>query len=147
MGKLSFIIPFLLCVWFGAAAQAQDALQQIRARHELVIATDPTYAPFETKDTRTGRLQGFDIDLGNEIGRTIGVPVRWLPMEWTGVQAALETRKCDLAMAGITITAQRKQAVAFSRPYYLSGQEIARRKGDLRIRKPADLLGKTVAVI
>lgn len=143
--QLAWLFAAALLV-IGPSARAQDALQQVRAHHELVIATDPTYAPFENRDSKNN-LQGFDIDLGNEIGKELGVKVRWLAMDWAGVQGALATRKCDVSMAGITITEPRKKGSAFSRPYYLSGQEIARRKGDARIRTPHDLIGKTVAVI
>lgn len=120
------------------------ALSDIRQRGELVIATDATYPPFEFMEK--GALQGFDVDLGNELGRELGVKVRWVPMEWSGVFAALATRKVDLVMSGVTITAERKKGNGFTRPYFLSGQVIVRRKGDQTITDAASLRGKTVAV-
>ncbi len=128
----------------GQAARAQGALAQIRARGELVITTDATYPPFEFK--QNGQLQGFDIDLGNEIGKELGVRVRWMPLEWAAVFGAVETGKVDLIMSGVTITDERKKGNGFSRPYFLSGQTIARRKGDNRIRTIQDLKDKTVSV-
>jgi His/Glu/Gln/Arg/opine family amino acid ABC transporter permease subunit len=111
-----------------------------------VIATDATYPPFEFMED--GKLQGFDIDLGNALGREIGVPVRWLPMEWAGVFGALETRKCDLIMSGVTITEERKkEGNGFTRPYFLSGQVIARRKGDARFSGPDDLKADTTVAV
>jgi len=59
----------------------------------------------------------------------------------------LESGKCDLVMAGVTITKERKdKGYVFSRPYFLSGQVIVRRKGDSRIEKPQDLLDKKISV-
>ncbi len=127
-----------------AQTDVGGALAAIRQKGELRIATDATYPPFEFMEN--GLPQGFDIDLGNELGRELGVRVTWVPMEWSGVFAALATRKVDLVMSGVTITDERKKGNGFTRPYFLSGQVIVRRKGDTRIGGPDDLKGKIVAV-
>ena len=117
----------------------------IRSRGELVIATDATYPPFEVKENE--QIVGFDADVGAELARELGVKVRWINLEWAGVLGCLESGKADLVMAGVTITEERKtKGYLFSRPYFLSGQVIARRKGDLRIQKPLDIKDKVVSV-
>ena len=124
---------------------AQNLLERIRQRGELVIATDATYPPFEFREGEV--LQGFDVELGNAIGKELGVKVRWLNLEWAGVLGSLESGKCDLVLAGVTITEERKQkGYLFSRPYFLSGQTIAKRKGDARISTGKDLLNVRVSV-
>jgi His/Glu/Gln/Arg/opine family amino acid ABC transporter permease subunit len=129
----------------AAIAHAQGSLPLIKQRGELIFATDPTYPPFEYKDK--DQTIGFDIDIGNEIAKDLGVRAKWIGLEWAGVLGSLESGKCDLAMAGVTITAERKaKGYLFTRPYLLSGQEIVRRKGDTRINGPKDLIGKVVAV-
>lgn len=138
------VLTFFFVLAISKGAFAQSALEQIRARGELVIGTDATYPPFEFIER--GVLQGFDVDLGNALGKELGVRVRWIPMEWSGVFAALSTRKCDLVMSGVTITEERKKGNAFTRPYFLSGQVIVRRKGDKRVSGARDLQGKIVAV-
>lgn len=123
---------------------AQNSLAEIRKRGVLVIGTDATYPPFELKVG--DNFEGFDIDLGNEIGKEIGVPVRWENINWDGIFAALQTNKFDLILSDVVITDKRKQEMAFSRPYFLSGQTIVRRRGDNRIRSFKDLPGKLVTV-
>jgi len=134
----------VVALFFGVAlspVRADDGLRRVRASGTLIIATDATYPPFEFKENDAGdKLVGFDIEIGDEIAREMGVTARWLPMEWAGVLASLETRKCDLVMSSVTITGERKKGNAFSRPYFLSGQVIARRKGDTAIAGPDDLL-------
>src|SRR6266849_9066451 len=49
-------------------------------------------------------------------------------------------------MSGVTITPERQKQMAFSDPYYNSGQIIAVRKENRAVRRPEDLRGKTVAV-
>ena len=127
------------------AASGQGSLAKIKSNGELVIATDPTYPPFEYMEKE--KMIGFDVDIGNEIGKDLGLKVRWVGLEWAGVLGSLESGKCDLAMAGVTITEERKKhGYVFSRPYMLSGQEIVRRKGDNRINGPKDLIDKIVSV-
>jgi His/Glu/Gln/Arg/opine family amino acid ABC transporter permease subunit len=128
-----------------AQTHAQNGLSQIKQRGVLIFATDPTYPPFEYMDK--DKMIGFDVDIGNEIAKDLGLKSKWIGLEWAGVLGSLESGKCDLAMAGITITEERKgKGYVFSRPYFLSGQEIVRRKGDTRISKPQDLIDKKVAV-
>lgn len=138
------LIPFLIFS-LATAAGAQGIVDRIRQRKELVIATDATYPPFETKPG--GNLQGFDVDVGQELAKELGVKVRWIDQEWAGVLGSLESGKADLVMAGVTITAERKaKGYLFSRPYFLSGQVITRRKGDTQISKPEDIKDKMVSV-
>src|SRR5688572_23502982 len=122
----------LLLLVLPLQAAAQSSLDRIRARGTLVIGTDATYPPFELKVG--DRFEGFDIDLGNEIGRELGVRTRWQNIDWAGVFPALKAGRVDLVISDVVITDERKKELAFSRPYFLSGQTIVRRKGDDRIR-------------
>lgn len=134
------------CLAFASAASAQGYLDEIRSRGELVIATDATYPPFESKDDKEN-IVGFDVDIGTALAKKLGVKVRFISLEWAGVLGSLESGKSDLVMAGVTITEERKtKGYLFARPYFPSGQVIVRRKGDSRINQPNDLLDKTVAV-
>ena len=135
----------LLCLLPISAVHAQNAWQTIQKRHSLTISTDATYPPFEFMEK--GKLVGFDKELGDALGEKLGVKVNWLPLEWTAVQGSLESRKADLIMSGMTITAERKQkGYTFSRPYFVSGQAIARRRGDTAINTVEDLRDKTASV-
>jgi His/Glu/Gln/Arg/opine family amino acid ABC transporter permease subunit len=136
-----FLALLLLAAALPASAQS---LERVRDRGRLVIGTDATYQPFEFMEH--GELRGFDVELGNEIGRELGVPVEWVVMEWAGIFPGLETGKFDLVMSGVTITEERKKGLGFSRPYFLSGQTVVRRRGDTRIRGSRDLRDKVVAV-
>jgi ABC-type amino acid transport substrate-binding protein len=132
---------------YAQSSGGSDTLAQIKQRGELVIATDATYLPFEFMEGDNEKPIGFDIDMGDALGRALGVKVRWQVLEWAGVFPALQARKVDLVMSGVTITEERKKkGLAFTRPYFLSGQVIARRKGDERLTDAGSLPGKIVAV-
>jgi His/Glu/Gln/Arg/opine family amino acid ABC transporter permease subunit len=135
------VVLLLLALVLPARASSLD---EIRSRGTLKIGTDATYPPFELKVG--DRFEGFDIDLGNEIARELGVTAHWENIAWDGIFAALQTGKFDLVISDVVITDRRKKELAFSRPYFLSGQTIVRRRGDDRIRSYRDLPGKLVTV-
>jgi His/Glu/Gln/Arg/opine family amino acid ABC transporter permease subunit len=128
----------------SAPARAANLLDEIKKRGVLRIGTDATYPPFENKIG--DRFEGLDIDLGEEIGKELGVRVQWETINFDGLLAAVQTGKYDIAISDVVITDERKKTNAFSRPYFLAGETIARRKGDERVRTSADLKDKTVCV-
>jgi arginine/lysine/histidine/glutamine transport system substrate-binding/permease protein len=142
--RIAALLLLLLPVLGGAMARGEDALGKIKRRGTLVFGTDATYPPFERKVG--DKIEGFDVDLGTEIAREMGARARWENIAWDGIFPALHARKFDLVMSGVTITAERKKGLGFSRPYFLSGQTVVRRRGDGRITGSGDLPGKIVAV-
>ncbi|WP_309708492.1 transporter substrate-binding domain-containing protein, partial [Armatimonas sp.] len=141
----SLLALLLFCLTLPTLAQPDDSLARVKARGVLKIATDATYPPFEFMEA--SKVVGFDAELATELGRELGVEVEMISMEWSGVFAAVETGQCDLVMSGVTITGERKKGNGFTRPYFLSGQVLARKKGTA-FAKPSDLLaeGRTAAV-
>jgi len=117
----------------GAPAAAQD----------LVVATDTAFVPFEFREG--DRYVGFDIDLWDAIAQEIGVTYQLQPMDFSGIIPALQTGQVDVALAGITINEERKQAVDFSDGYYDSGL-LLMVPVDSDIESADDLAGKTLAV-
>ncbi len=141
MTRLWLCVASLLLL--GTLARADHALARVRARGVLKIATDATYPPFESMDGE--KVVGFDVELGEALAGELGVKAEFVSMEWSGVFAAVETGKCDLVMSGVTITSERKKGNAFTRPYFLSGQVFARKKGST-LARPAEFKSGIAAV-
>ncbi|HEX8465450.1 MAG TPA: ABC transporter permease subunit, partial [Abditibacterium sp.] len=139
-----FLASLLLLVALLIPARAQNSLETARQRGALIIGTDATYPPFELKVG--DKFIGFDIDLGVEIGKELGIPTRFENIAWDGIFAALQTKKFDLVISDVVITDKRRKEMAFSRPYFLSGQTIAKRKDNASIKTSKDLSGKLVTV-
>ena len=113
----------------------------------LRIATEPTFPPFESVDTKTHEYVGFDMDLIREIGKRAGYDVTLVNMGFDGLIPALFTGTIDIAVSGITITEERKKRVDFCEPYYEAGQGLLVRTADVEKYKDLKSLeGKTVAV-
>jgi arginine/lysine/histidine/glutamine transport system substrate-binding and permease protein len=90
----------------------------------LTIATEPNFAPFEFK-TAAGILQGFDIDLMDEIAKLGNFKITFQMLPFDQIIPALQARRVDGAISAITVTPERSKTVAFSRPYFRTGLAIA----------------------
>jgi arginine/lysine/histidine/glutamine transport system substrate-binding/permease protein len=110
------------------------------------VATDPSFAPFEMQSEKGGGLDGFDIDLFNEIGKAVGLKIEFEGMPFDGIIPALQSRTVDAAISGMTITAERAQSVAFSSPYFKAGLAIAVKESNNNITDFDSLQGKRIAV-
>ena len=100
----------------GEEKKAAEAPEKV-----LRVATEPTFAPFEFQEEGSDKLSGFDMDLIRAIGAKMGYKVEIANMGFDALIPALNTGNIDVAIAGMSITDERKQAVGMSDPYYTSG--------------------------
>ena len=108
------------------------------------VATEATFPPFEFQ--QGGQLTGFDIDLMRAIGKEADLNIDFRNLPFDGIIPALQARTVEAAISGMTITAERAQAISFSRPYFRAGLAIAVREDNKTIRNFEDLKGKKIAV-
>lgn len=92
---------------------------KVRAGGPLVIGINRRYPPFgaPTKPGSERAWVGFDVEIAEHLGRTLGVPVELRGMASTEIGDALATGEIDLALAGLTRTVERSVQVNFSKPY------------------------------
>lgn len=92
--------------------------------NKLIVATNAEFEPFEYLD-KDGEPTGFDMDLIKAVAEKLGYDgVKIDNMEFDGVVAAVEQGSCDVAIAGLTINADRKKSVDFSTPYYEGAAQV-----------------------
>lgn len=110
-----------------------------------IIATNTSFAPFEFRND-LGNYVGLDIDLLNAIAEDQGFTYELMPMTFNEVLRALDAGEVDGAMAGISITEERKERYDYSEPYLEGGIVMAVDAARRDINSYEDLAGKTVAV-
>jgi octopine/nopaline transport system substrate-binding protein len=104
----SFALAGIAATLAGGAAAAQE--------RTIKIATEGAYAPWNFTGAG-GKLEGFDIDLANELCNRIKVKCEIVAQDWDGIIPALQAKKYDAIMAGMSITDERKQVIDFAGPY------------------------------
>lgn len=107
------------------------------------VATDNSFVPFAFD--RDGAHVGFDVDLITAIAEEVGFEMRLETTNFDGIIPGLQTGAFDLAIAGITITEERRATVDFSDPYYRSGIIVGVPVASTDILGVADLAGRTVS--
>jgi polar amino acid transport system substrate-binding protein len=112
---------------------------------KLKVCTHLPYKPFQF--SQSGKTVGFDVDLVDLVAEDLGVTQDIVDTPFEGSQSGedLNTRKCDLVAAGMTITDVRKKNLDFSDPYFDATQVLMVKKG-AGIKTLADLRDKKIGV-
>ncbi|MDP4727076.1 MAG: transporter substrate-binding domain-containing protein, partial [Desulfobacterales bacterium] len=148
------IIFAILLSWLGlgqwnAPALAADVelskdstLEGIVRRGELRIGLEVGYMPFEMIDKRSGLRQkeirhggfrrkgrqlsliGFDIDMGIEMAKALGVKPVFVDTLWPSIIPALNLGRFDIIFGGMSVTESRKKNVDFADPFMTVGQTV-----------------------
>ncbi len=108
------------------------------------VGVDNTYPPFEFEVN--GELTGIDIDIMTAIAENQGFEIEYDAMDFGGIIPAMQAGQLDIAIAGMSITDERKKIVDFSDPYFDAGLTLVVGGETTDIQSIEDLKGKTVAV-
>lgn len=117
----------------------------VLAKDKIYVGTNAEFPPFEYLEN--GEITGFDMDLVHEIGKIIDADIKIVDMAFDGLLPALQMKKVDLVIAGMTANEERMKTVSFTQPYYTASQVIIVKEGDNSIKSFDDLKGKKVGVM
>jgi ABC-type amino acid transport substrate-binding protein len=91
----------------------------------LTIGANIAFAPFEYLDQGTQEPVGFDIDLGNEIAKRLGLEPRWLDNpSFDALIPALQDGQYDIVLSAMTITEERAKEIDFTKGYLDADQSL-----------------------
>ena len=99
------------------AAVLTPLLSACGGSNTVVIATVGNYHPFNFLDD-AGEIDGLERELGDELCRRADLECAWIVREWETLIPALEAEEFDAILAGMSITAEREQRIAFTEAYY-----------------------------
>lgn len=121
---VAFILVMLAVLTIGPSAGAQDGSTD----EQTVRVATKALAPFVFVDSEAADgsgLTGYSIDVWDEVARRLGLRTEWLVEESVGdILDSARTGDADVAIAGISMTAERETFVDFSHPYYDSGLHL-----------------------
>jgi ABC-type amino acid transport substrate-binding protein len=144
--KVSLLLASLALVFIqcGEKKVTHDAMAAIAKNKMVRIATDPVNLPFEFGLGTD--VQGFDVDLGAEIAKDIGQPVKWIKVSYDRIFEVLKEGGVEMVISTVAITDEIKKDLVFSEAYFDSSNTIARRRDNQAIKDLASLSGKPVGV-
>lgn len=139
------MMAIMACSMMLAGCGGSKEEKKAESAKVLRVGTEPAFAPFEFPKEGSKELTGFDIELVQAIGKQMGAKVEISGMGFDALIPALNAGNIDVAIAGMTITEERKKAVSFSDPYYTSGLIIMVKKDNTAVKSIDDLKGKRIA--
>ncbi len=108
------------------------------------IGLSADFAPFEYREG--DQIVGFDVELAELISKEAGIQFKIEDIAFAGLLPALQTKKIDLILSGMSVTEERKKAVNFSNAYFDVAQVIIVSEDNEDIINEASLKGKKVGV-
>lgn len=122
-----------------------DSWTKVEAAGKFVLGLDDSFPPMGYRDTETGEIIGFDIDLAQEVCDRLGIELVKQPIDWDVNIEELNSATIDCIWNGLTATAERDEKMNLSMPYMLNTQVILV-LNDSEYQSREDLAGKTVGV-
>lgn len=105
------------------------SLNACKEEETIYVDTNAFFAPFEYYVG--SEIKGVDVDIMNKVGTKLGRKVKFENTEFDVIiDNVASGKKYDCGAAGITITPQRQEKVAFSNPYYTSVQYVIYKADD-----------------
>ena len=111
----------------------------------LQTGVDATFAPHAFPKLGGG-LQGFQIDLFNEVARRIHRKIVIHGASFSGPIPALLAGRYDFLTAPVTVTPERAKAMIFTQSYLWTEYQFCTRKGSQPVTGWVSLAGKSVSV-
>ncbi|MBF0391278.1 MAG: amino acid ABC transporter substrate-binding protein [Alphaproteobacteria bacterium] len=138
---MKFVLSLLALglVTVGAAQAGDSRLARVQAAKEVRVCIWPDYYSISYRDTRTGDLSGIDIDMAKQLGKDLGVAVRFVDSSFRTLIDDLIGDRCDISMHGVGVTPARKEKLAFSEPHLRSGVFAIATKSSKAVKTWADI--------
>ena len=135
-----------LCVAMALAvaplAAHADQLADVKKAGELVVGTELQFAPFDFTDN--GKQKGLNAEVFEQLGKELGVKIKFLDLPWPSVLPGLEAKKFDVVAGPIIVTKARKERYHFVMPIAEATVALMVGAKDETVKKPEDISGKTV---
>lgn len=128
----------------SSASGYSTTLEDIKAKGQLVIGLDDTFAPMGFRD-ENGDLVGFDIDLAKAVCEELGVEAVFQPINWSAKEMELSTGKVDCLWNGLSITPERQETMSMSNAY-LNNKIIVMTNKGVTLASKEDLANYNVGV-
>jgi ABC-type amino acid transport substrate-binding protein len=146
------IIPFIYLALFCLSLHAQqsgDLLAYVLQAQRVRICIWPDYYGITFRNPKTQLLEGVDAEMALELGKDLGVQVEFVDSDFAHVMDDVTSKKCDVAMFAVGVTAQRASKLRFSSPTMASDifAITTRTNRSIKVWADIDKPGVVVAVM
>jgi polar amino acid transport system substrate-binding protein len=126
----------------AALAAATSALAEEPA---LKTGVDGTFAPHAMPNL-SGGIQGFNVDLANEIAKRLGRKITIDATQFSGLLPGLQAGSYDFIAAPVTVNKERAENLLFTEGYLNTDFQFVVKKETPDIAKLEEFKGKVISV-
>ncbi|WP_223282725.1 transporter substrate-binding domain-containing protein [Neobacillus kokaensis] len=129
------------------ASNAKETKEDMKLVHDgkLTFAMSGLLKPLNYEENH--KLVGFDVEIGTEIAKRIGLEPNPVTNPWETILQGLKGHKYDVIIGSMTATEERLKQVDFSIPYYISGAQIFVADKNDTIKSKDDAKDKIIGVV
>ena len=109
------------------------------------VALDGTFAP-HAMPKLSGGVEGFNVDLANEIGRRLGAEMNITAAQWSGLLPGMQAGTYDFLVAPTTLTEDRSKSMLFTEGYLNTDFQFVVKKGAPAVDSLEGFAGKVISV-
>ena len=138
MSKRKYIGAMVLAGALGLGSSVSSA-------ETYKVALDGTFAP-HAMPKMSGGVEGFNVDLANEIGKRLGAKMDITAAQWSGLLPGMQAGTYDFLVAPTTLTESRSKSMLFTEGYLNTDYQFVVKKGAPAMKSLTDFKGKVIAV-
>lgn len=140
---LCALFTLSLTATLSGQVYAQDLLERIKEKGEIVVATEAAFRPFEF--VQDGKIVGYNKDLLDFVLEELpDVKLVQQDVPWSGVLPGLATKRFDFVVTAVAITPEREAKFSFTYPIADATVALLVRANDDSLTEPKDINGKVV---
>lgn len=143
---LFLAIPLAACGDDSTNQADTTRWEEIQEEGTLTVGTAGTLYPASFREEESDTLTGFDVELMKEVAKRLDLEIEFKEMAFDNMLTSVQNGQIDVAANDISVTEDRKEKFAFSKPYkYTYGTAIVRKSDLSGIESLEDLKGKKAA--
>ena len=119
-------------------------LGDIQAKGEIAIGVKYDVPPFGFNNPSSGKVEGFDVDLGQAIADRLGVRPKFIEAISDNRIPFLQDGTADVILSTMTINEERVGEIEFSDPYFIAKGRILVKEDNADITGVDTLAGQNV---
>ncbi|MCB2289688.1 ABC transporter substrate-binding protein [Clostridium sp. CS001] len=124
----------------------EQSWDKVKQKGELTVGLCAEFAPFESRNEKTGEIEGFDVDMAKSLGEELGVKIKIVDAQWEALVGGVEKGDYDVLITCMSKKEAAQGNINMTDVYYNLNDVIVVNKDNNSINSADDLKGKVVGV-